>query len=64
VDAFQRIDKRYPFMVIELDINEKGDRKGKIYEQASIELTSEGTVGKESYLSAPLVLWGVQALKE
>lgn len=63
-DAFQRMDRRFPFMVIELEINDKGNGKGRIYEQASIQLTAEGTVAMESYLSAPLVLWGVRALKK
>jgi len=63
-DAFQRVDRRFPFMVIELEINDKGNGKGRIYEQASIQLTPEGTVAMESYLSAPLVLWGVRALKK
>lgn len=63
-DAFQRVDRRFPFMVIELEINDKGNGKGRIYEQASIQLTPEGTVAMESYLSAPLTLWGVKALKK
>jgi len=63
-DAHQRLDMRFPFMVIELDINEKGTGKGRIYEQASIQLTAEGAVAMESYLSAPLVLWGVKALRK
>lgn len=63
-EAMQRIDARFPFMVIELDIDDKGDGKGRIYEQASIQLTAEGTVGMESYFSPPLTLWGVKALKK
>ncbi len=64
VGAVQRIDPRFPFMVIELEIKDKGDGKGRIYEQASIELTEQGTMGMESYFSPPLVLWGVKALKK
>jgi hypothetical protein len=64
VGALQRVDPRFPFMVIELDIKDKGDGKGRIYEQASIELTEQGTVGMESYFSPPLALWGVKELKK
>jgi hypothetical protein len=58
------IDWRFPFMLIELDIGHKGKGKGKIYEQVSIKLNPEGTVGIDSYNSPPLALWGVRALAE
>lgn len=63
-DAVQRVDARFPFMVIELDINDKGEGKGRIYEQADIELTQEGTMAMKSYFSPPRALWGVKALKK
>lgn len=58
------IDWRFPFMLIELDIGHKGKGKGKIYEQVSITLTGEGTVGMDLYNAPPLALWGVRALAE
>jgi len=60
--ASRVIDWRFPFMLIELDIGRKDKGKGKIYEQVSIKLTPEGTVGMDSYNSPPLTLWGVKAL--
>jgi len=63
-DALQRTDPRFPFMVIELEVDDKGNGKGRIYEQASIQLTPGGTVGMDSYFSPPLALWGVRALKK
>jgi hypothetical protein len=56
-------DQRFPFMVIELDINNKGKGKGKIYLSARIGLTSKGTIEMESYSSPPKQLWGVSAKK-
>jgi len=63
-DAPRIIDWRYPFMLIELEIDHKGKGKGKIYEQVSITLTEEGTVAMDSYFSPPLALWGVRALAQ
>jgi len=62
-DARQKIDRRFSFMVIELNINNKGKGEGKIYEQANIKLTSQGTIEIESYNSPPQQLWGVKVLK-
>ena len=56
-------DKRFPFMVVELDINEKGKGKGKVYLSARIKLTSDGMIEMDSYSSAPKPLWGVSARK-
>jgi len=68
VDVFQRMDGRYPYMVIELDVNNKGKGEGKIYENAQIRLTADretrtGTMEMESYNSAPKSLFGVQLIK-
>ena len=52
-------DQRFPFMVIQLDINNKGKGKGKIYLSARIKLTSKRTIELESYSSPPKQLWGV-----
>jgi hypothetical protein len=37
-------DGRFPFMVIEINLNEKGKGSGKIYLQADIKLTKEGII--------------------
>ena len=68
VDAFQRTDGRFPFMVFELDVDNKGNGEGKIYENAQIKLkgdreTGTGAVEMESYNSAPKVLFGVALAK-
>jgi hypothetical protein len=63
-DTPRIIDWRFPFMLIELDLDHKGKGKGKIYEQVSIKLNPEGTVGIDSYNSPPLTLWGVRVLAE
>jgi hypothetical protein len=56
-------DQRYPFTVIELDINNKGKGNGKVYLSAQIKLSSEGVIELESYSSPPKPLWGVSAKK-
>jgi hypothetical protein len=63
-DTQRVIDWRFPFMLIELDIGRKEKGKGKIYEQVSIKLNPEGTVGMDSYNSPPLTLWAVNPLKK
>lgn len=63
VEARQRIDSRFSFMVIELNIDNKGKGKGKIYEQANILLTPQGTIEMESYNSPPRQLFDVRALE-
>ncbi len=62
-EAQQRTDQRFTFMVIELNLDKKGKGDGKIYEQANIRLTGQGTVEMESYNAAPLQLWGVSPRK-
>jgi hypothetical protein len=56
-------DQRFPFMVILLDLNNKGKGKGKIYLSARIKLTDKGTIEMESYSSPPKQLWGVSIKK-
>ena len=68
VDVQQRTDGRFPFMVFELDVDNKGNGEGKIYENAQIKLrgdreTGTGAVEMESYNSAPKVLFGVTLAK-
>jgi hypothetical protein len=56
-DTPRIIDWRFPFMFIELDIDHK-----KIYEQVSIKLNPEGTLGMDSYNSPPLALREVRVV--
>ncbi len=68
VDVQQRTDGRFPFMVFELDVDNKGNGEGKIYENAQIKLkgdreTGTGAVEMESYNSAPKVLFAVTLAK-
>jgi len=68
VDVSQRTDGRFPFMVFELDLDNKGNGEGKIYENAQIKLkgdreTGTGAVEMESYNSAPKVLFAVTLAK-
>ena len=52
---------RYLFMTIELDINEKGQGTGRLYEDASIKMDPDnGTIIMDSYASAPRIFPTVQ----
>jgi hypothetical protein len=62
-ETSQRIDHRFPFMVIELNVDSKGKGTGKIYEQASIRMTPERTFEMEGYNSPPKQLWDVRLMK-
>lgn len=68
VDVQQRFDGRFPFMIVELNVDNKGNGEGKIYENAQIKLSGNredrtGIVEMESYSSAPKVLFSVQLIK-
>jgi hypothetical protein len=63
LDMQQRIDRRFPFMVIELNLDDKGNGEGKIYEQANIRLTAWGTMEMEAYNSPPRQLYDLQKVK-
>jgi hypothetical protein len=63
VHVTQRMDTRFPFMVIELDINNKGKGNGKIYEEAHAVLTPQGTMEMDSSNSPPKQLFGVRLVK-
>ncbi len=63
VELSQRVDHRFPFMVVELNLDSKGNGTGKIYEQASIRLTPERTFEMDSSNSPPKQLWDVKLLK-
>lgn len=56
-------DQRFPFLVIQLDLNNRGKGSGKIYLSARIKLTGEGTIEMDSYGSPPKQLWGVSTKK-
>ncbi len=59
LDTSYRYDSRFPFLLIELELNQKGRGSGKIYVQADITLTSEGNIELSSYGSPPKQLFGV-----
>lgn len=58
-----RYDSRFPFLIIELNIDNKGKGKGKLYILADIRLTSQGTMEIASYDSPPKLLFGVGVRK-
>jgi len=63
VNANQRIDPRFSFMVIELLIDGKGKGTGNIYEQASMKMTAQRTFEMDGYNAPPKQLWDVQLSK-
>jgi hypothetical protein len=63
LDTTLRFNSKYPFLVIELNINNKGKGEGKVYVQADIQLTRQGTIELASYDSPPKQLFGVRVLK-
>jgi hypothetical protein len=63
VEMNQRIDPRFTFMVVELNVDSKGKGTGKIYEQASIQLTPQRTFVMDGYNSPPKQLWDVRLSK-
>jgi hypothetical protein len=63
VELTQRIDPRFGYMVIELDVDSKGRGTGKIYEQASIQLTPQRTITMDGYNSPPKQLFDVRLSK-
>jgi hypothetical protein len=63
VTANQRVDPRFSFMVIELNVDNKGKGTGNIYEQASIKLTPQLTFEMDGYNAPPKQLWDVRLQK-
>lgn len=64
----QRLDGRFPFMVIELDLDEKGKGEGKIYENAQIKISGDRAKGSammemDSFNSAPKSIFRVTTIK-
>jgi hypothetical protein len=64
LDSSRRYDSRFPFLVIELKLNEKGKGSGNIYLSADIKLTSEGTIEKAAYNAPPRQLLGAAEVKK
>jgi hypothetical protein len=62
-DSNQRIDSRFTFMVIELDLDSKGNGTGRIYDQAAIKLTPQKTIEMDGYNAPPKQLWDVRLQK-
>jgi hypothetical protein len=63
VESNQRVDSRFTFMVIELDLDAKGKGTGKIYEQAAIRMTPQRTFEMDGYNSPPKQLFDVRPAK-
>jgi len=63
LDSRLRYDGRFPLMVIELSLNEKGKGKGNIYLSADIKLTGQGTIEMTGYSSPQRQLFGVAVMK-
>lgn len=63
LESSQRVDNRFPYMVIELNLDDKGKGEGKFYEQANIKLTPQGTMELESYNSPPKRIFAVSTVK-
>jgi hypothetical protein len=57
------IDRRYPFMIIEFNLDEKDKGEGKLYEQANVRFTGLGTIELESYNSPPRQLYDISKKK-
>jgi len=63
LEVRQSIDPRFGFMVVELNLDSKGKGTGKIYEQASIQLTPQKTFVMDDYNSPPKLFWDVRLSK-
>jgi hypothetical protein len=63
MESHRRQDSRFPFLVIELDINEKGRGSGELYVAANIRLTGQGTIERSGYNTPPWQLIGLAQLK-
>lgn len=63
LDSRRRHDNRFPYLVVELSLNEKGEGSGNIYLSADIRLTSQGTVEKASYNQPPRQIVGLELIK-
>lgn len=64
LSSMRRVEPEFQFMVIELNLNEKGRGNGKIYEQAKIELSAENVMSMEGYGAPPRQLLDVREVKK
>jgi hypothetical protein len=67
-DVVQRMDDRYPYLVIELNLDSRGKGEGKMYENAQIKMSGDRSIGSsmmemESYNSTPKALFAVGLAK-
>lgn len=58
-----RLDSRFPYVVIEFSLDEKGKGTGNIYVAAEIKFTGEGTIERGDYSIPPKQLLGVAEMK-
>jgi len=63
LEVRQSIDPRFGFMVVELNLDSKGNGTGKIYEQANIQITPQRTFVMDGYNSPPKQFWDVRQSK-
>jgi len=59
----KRISGGYLFLVVELNLNNKYEGEGKVYENAKIQFTPAGSFVIESYVTPPKMLVAVQPVK-
>ncbi|MDD8015954.1 MAG: hypothetical protein PHX45_09705 [Acidobacteriota bacterium] len=64
LSSMRRVEPEFQFMVIELNLNEKGRGNGKIYEQAKIRLPLENVMEMEGYDAPPRQLLDVREVKK
>jgi hypothetical protein len=63
MDSRLKQDTRFPYMVVELDFNNRGKGSGEIYLSANIKLTNQGTIERSGYNRPPQQLMGLTRLK-
>ncbi len=59
----KRVSGGYLFLVVELNLNNKYEGEGKVYENAKIQFTPAGSFVMESYVTPPKMLVAVQPVK-
>jgi len=61
-DSIGRVDRRFPYLVVKLHLDDKGKGTGEIYVQANIRLYSQGAIRMTGYNLPPKQLVGVTTL--
>jgi hypothetical protein len=61
--VLQSSKAQFLFMVIELNLDNKGKGDGKLYESAQVQFTDKGAIEMVSYFSAPKELFGLRSVK-